>query len=101
MEASVRQCPAQSVPAVVEDADSGIAVHVPGFDADEAVIGSQSHPGDNADEPDTGFDQSACEQQILSERVSAVAIADVFGFSIHVEGAGGCVALQQIEGASL
>jgi len=52
-------------------------VHVRGFDADEAAIGSQSHRGDNADEADTGFDQSVCEQKILSERVSAVAIADV------------------------
>ena len=95
------QSPAEAIPAIIEDADPGISVHIPGFDADEAVIGSQSHPGNDADEADSGFDQSASEQQVLSERVSAVAIADVFGFGIDVEGTGGGIALEQCEGAIL
>ena len=72
------QSPAESVPAVVKDADSGIAVHVPGFDADEFFMGSESHPGNDVDETDAGFNQSSCHQQILSEGVSSVAIPQLW-----------------------
>lgn len=76
-------------------------MHVPGFHADEAIVGCQSHPCNDADEADSGFNQSAGEQQILSEGVSSVAIADVVGFGIDVERIGGGGALQQAEGAGL
>ena len=98
---SAGQCPAKSVPAIIEDADTGVAVHIPGFDADEPIVGSQSHPCDDADQADSGFNQSAGEQQILSEGVSSVAIANVVGFGIDVERIGGVGALQQAEGAIL
>ena len=76
-------------------------MHIPGFDADEPIVGSQSHPCDDADQADSGFNQSAGEQQILSEGVSSVAIANVVGFGIDVERIGGVGALQQAEGAIL
>ena len=95
------ESPAETIPAVVEDADAGVSMHIPCFDADKFVIGRESHPGDDVDESDSGFDESAGHQQILSEGMSAVAVSDLWRFVFDIECALCVVAVQQRVGLFL
>jgi hypothetical protein len=79
------ECPAESIPAIIENSDAGIAMHIPGFDADEFVIGGESHPGDDVDESDAGFDESSGEEQILAEGVESVPFPHFGGFAFHLK----------------
>ena len=64
-----------------------LAVHVPGLHVAEAFARRQAGPGGDADEPHARFDEAASHQQVLAERVPAIALARVARLVVKIESA--------------
>ena len=80
-----RQRERQSVPAVFEDPDIGIAMHVPRLNADKLLIDRQPGPGDDIDQSHTGLDQASGKQKVLPQRVPPVAVSDGCLFLVDIK----------------
>ena len=77
--------PAEAVPAIAKNVDAGVAVHIPGFDTEESFSGRESTPGHDICQPNARLDQPSGQQEILSQRMSAITIANRSGFTFNIE----------------
>src|SRR5262249_18643051 len=98
-----RQRPAESVRTSAENAAEPwrVAVHVPGLDVAKFLAGRRADPGGDAHEAHAGFDQTPGHEQVLAERLPAVAVAYFCRLAVRIECQPGVRAGYQVEGSLL